>query len=127
VASRGFTDRTSVGGGPHSTNLRTTERIRRVDSDMIEYRITIEDPDTFTAPFTVRTMWTTQPDYYVYEYSCHEGNSAVGGSLSGERAHERRVEEAIAAGLPVPRRSAGMEVYGAPSENAEVFDINQGE
>lgn len=127
VESRGFTDRTSVGGGPHSTNLRTTERIRRVDPDMIEYRITIEDPDTFTAPFTVRTMWTTQPDYYVYEYSCHEGNSAVGGSLSGERAHERRVEEAIAAGLPVPRRSTGMEVYGAPSENAEVFDINQGE
>jgi hypothetical protein len=99
IESRGFTDRTSVGGGgPHSRNLKTTERIRRVDPQMIEYRVTVEDPDTYTAPFTVRTMWTTQPDYYVYEYSCHEGNSAVGGGLSGERAYDRQVAEAIAAG-----------------------------
>ncbi len=38
--------------------MRTTERIRRVDPEMIEYRITINDPETYTAPFTVRTMWT---------------------------------------------------------------------
>ena len=76
----------------------TTERIRRVDPEMIEYRITINDPDTYTAPFTVRTMWTTQPNYYAYEYSCHEGNFAVSGGLAGERAFERQVAEAIAAG-----------------------------
>jgi hypothetical protein len=126
IESRGFTDRTGVGGGPHSRNLRTTERIRRVDPDMIEYRITVEDPDTYPAPFTVRTMWTTQPNYYVYEYSCHEGNSAVAGGLSGERAYEREVAEAIAAGRPVPARS-GSEIYRAPSEGAEVFNINRGE
>ncbi len=126
IETRGFTDRTSVGGGPHSHNLKTTERIRRVDPDMIEYRITVEDPDTYTAPFTVRTMWTTQPNYYVYEYSCHEGNSAVAGGLSGERAYERQVAEAAAAGRPVPARS-GNEIYRAPSEGAEVFDINRGE
>jgi hypothetical protein len=126
IESRGFTDRTSVGGGPHSHNLKTTERIRRVDPEMIEYRITVDDPDTYTAPFTVRTMWTTQPNYYVYEYSCHEGNSAVGGGLAGERAYERQVAEAIAAGRPVPARSGG-EIYRAPAEGAEVFDINRGE
>ena len=126
IETRGFTDRTSVGGGPHSRNLQTTERIRRIDPDMIEYRITVEDPDTYTAPFTVRTMWTTQPNYYVYEYSCHEGNSAVAGGLSGERAYERDVAEAIAAGRPVPARSGG-EIYRAPSEDAEVFNINLGE
>lgn len=127
IESSGFTDRTSMGGGPHSTNLRTTERIRRVDPDMIEYRITVEDPDTYTAPFTVRTMWTTQPDYYVYEYSCHEGNGAVGHSLSGERAYERQVAEAIANGEPVPPRANGLSIYGAPAENAEIFNINAGE
>lgn len=94
---------------------------------MIEYRITIEDPETYTAPFTVRTMWTTQPDYYVYEYSCHEGNGAVGHSLSGEREYERQVAEAIAEGRPVPPRSSGLEVYREPPEDAEVFDINLGE
>jgi len=127
VETRGFNDRTSVGGGPNSTNMRTTERIRRVDPEMIEYRITVEDPDTYTAPFTVRTMWTTQPGYYAYEYSCHEGNFAVGGGLAGERAFERQVAEAQAAGLPVPRRSTGLEVYRDPEEGAEVFDINRGE
>jgi hypothetical protein len=127
IETAGFTDRTSVGGGPHSRNLRTTERIRRIDPEMIEYRITVEDPDTYTAPFTVRTMWTTQPDYYVYEYSCHEGNSAVGGSLSGERAFERQVAEAVAAGRTPPARSSGMQVYRGPSEGAEIFDINRGE
>jgi hypothetical protein len=128
VETGGFTDKTSVGGGaPNSTSLRTTERIRRVDREMIEYRITIDDPATYTAPFTVRVMWTVQPGYDVYEYSCHEGNFAVGGGLSGERAYEREVEEARAKGLPIPRRASMAEIYGAPAEGAEVFDINRGE
>lgn len=127
VESRGFTDDTSVGGGPHSRNLKTIERIRRVDPDMIEYRITVEDPDTYTAPFTVRTVWTTQPDYYVWEYSCHEGNTAVDGGLRSERAYERQVAEALAAGLPVPPRSNGMSIYGEPPDDAQIFNINRGE
>jgi hypothetical protein len=128
VETTGFTDRTSVGGGaPNSTSLRTTERIRRVDPQMIEYRITIDDPVTYTAPFTLRAMWTVQPGYDVYEYSCHEGNFAVGGGLSGERAFERDVAEARAKGLPIPRRASMAEIYGATPEGAAVFDVNKGE
>jgi hypothetical protein len=128
VETTGFTDKTSIASGaPNSTSMRTTERIRRVDPDMIEYRITVDDPVTYTAPFTVRAMWTVQPGYDVYEYSCHEGNFAVSGGLSGERAYEREVEEAQAKGLPIPRRSTMFEVYSAPSEGAEVFDVNKGE
>ena len=127
IEGQGYTDKTSVGGGPHSTKLRTVERLRRVDPDMIEYQITIDDPETYTAPFTVRTMWTTQPNYYMYEYSCHEGNGAVGHALSGERAYERQVAEAIAAGLPIPPRSNGTSVYGEPPSDAEIFDINAGQ
>jgi hypothetical protein len=128
VESQNFTDKTSVGaGGPHSERLKLTERFRRVDPDMIEYHATIEDPGTFEAPFTYRLMITTQPNYEVYEYSCHEGNGAVGHSLSGERAYEREVAEAIAAGKPVPPRANGMNIYRAPSEDAEIFDINAGE
>jgi hypothetical protein len=70
-------------------------------------------------------MITTHEDYDFLEYSCHEGNGAVGHSLSGERAYERQVQEAIAAGLPVPERAGS--VYGAPPANAEIFDINAGE
>jgi hypothetical protein len=128
VETSGFTDKTSVGAGaPNSTSLRTTERLRRIDPQMIEYRITIDDPLTYTAPFTLRTVWTVQPGYEVYEYSCHEGNFAVGGGLAGERAFEREVEEARAKGLPIPRRATMAEIYGAPQEGAEIFDINEGE
>ncbi|HEY8519433.1 MAG TPA: hypothetical protein VIN61_05095 [Gammaproteobacteria bacterium] len=127
IETRGFNGRTSLGGPPSSRSLRTTERIRRVDPEMIEYRITVDDPETYTAPFTVRTMWTTQPGYDVYEYSCHEGNSAVRMGLSGERAYERQVAEALAEGREPPRRSSGLEVYRPPAEDAQVFDINAGE
>ena len=62
-------------------------------------------------------MWTVQPGYEVYEYSCHEGNFAVGGGLAGERAYERDVEEARAKGLPIPRR-ASMAANRFPTETA---------
>jgi hypothetical protein len=126
IESQGFQDRTSVGGAPNSANMRTTERIRRVDPEMLEYRITINDPETYTAPFTVRTMWTTQPNYYAYEYSCHEGNFAIGGGLAGERALDRDKEAAIAAGKPLPERPRAS-IYGNPVEGAQIFDINAGE
>ena len=70
-------------------------------------------------------MITQQPNYEVYEYSCHEGNGAVGHSLSGERAFEKQVSDAIAAGQKPPSRDGN--VYGAPREGAEVFNINAGE
>ena len=128
VESTNFTDKVGVGArGPSSTQLKVTERYRRVDAEMIEYRATIEDPATFEAPFTYRVMITTQPNYEVYEYSCHEGNGAVGHALSGERAYDRQVAEAKAKGLPVPPRGNGQSIYRAPAEGAAVFSINAGE
>lgn len=127
VETMGFDPRVSVGGGTPSDMMRTTERIRRVDPEMIEYRITFDDPETFEEPYTMRIMWTTEPGYYVWEYSCHEGNGAVGNSLSGERAWERDVAEAIANGKEPPQRISGMQVYRGPNEGDEIIDINSGE
>ena len=129
VETTNFTDQTSIGpngnGTRHSAELKLVERFRRVDPDMIEYVATVDDPVAYTAPFTVRLMITKQPGYQTYEYSCHEGNGAVGHSLSGERAFEREVAEAKAKGLPVPTR--GGNVMAPPGEGAEVIDINAGE
>jgi hypothetical protein len=71
-----------------------------------------------------------QPDYEavggIFEYACHEGNTAVDWGLRGERHYEKMVEEAIAKGLPVPpRQPREMTVYGAPNPNAEVRDVNR--
>jgi hypothetical protein len=126
VETANFTDRTSVSGAPHTARLRLTEWFTRVDPEMIEYRFRVDDPDTYVAPFTARYILTTQPGYYLYEYGCHEGNTAVGQGLSGERAYEREVAEARAKGLPIPPRvNRGMEVYGAPGRNAVVRDVNR--
>jgi hypothetical protein len=119
IETTNFTDKTSL-SGLHSDQLKLTERFTRIDPEMIDYRIRVEDPATWTAPFTVRLTITQQPGYQLYEYSCHEGNGAVGYALSGERAYERMVEEAKAKGQPIPPRTMGMEVYsGAAVEGRQ--------
>jgi hypothetical protein len=104
IESQNFTNRTSVGGGPHSEKLRMTERFTRIDPEMVDYEIRIDDPAVYTKPWTMRMTLTTQPDYEVYEYACHEGNNAMRNVLSAERAYEKAAEEAKAKGLPPPER-----------------------
>lgn len=130
VESSNFNDRTNLAGGtPNSEALKLTERFRRVDPEMIEYLVTIEDPVALTAPFTMRLMLTTQPGYLFLEYSCHEGNGAVPNSLSGERAWESQVAEAAAKGLPAPRRAVNHNEIrnGDGVDISDPFDINAGE
>ena len=104
VESRRFTDRTAVGGAPHSTDLHIVERFTRIDPAMIDYTVTVTDPATWVRPWTMRLTITQQPDYEIYEYACHEGNRAMRNALSAERAYEKAVEEAKAKGLPPPER-----------------------
>jgi len=104
VESQNFTDRTAVGGAAHSQQLRMVERFTRVDAEMIDYEIHIDDPATFTKPWTFRMTITSQSGYQIYEYGCHEGNNAMRNALTAERAYEKAAEEAKAKGLPPPER-----------------------
>jgi hypothetical protein len=61
---------------------------------MIDWEIHVEDPATFTAPWTMRLTVTRQPGYEIYEYGCHEGNNAMRNALSAERAYDKAVAEA---------------------------------
>lgn len=130
IETTNLTDKTSIGpngnGVRHSAAMTIIERLTRVDPEMIEYTATVTDPVAYTAPFTYRLMFTTQPGYRLYEYSCHEGNGAVVNALSGERTYEKEVAAAKAKGLPIPERANGRSIYRAPEEGAEIFDINQG-
>ena len=115
----------AIGGVPPSATMKLTERFTRVDPQMIEYRMRIEDSEMVTAPFTMRYMLTTQPDYpEVYEYSCHEGNTAVEHGLKSERMYDKEEADLRARGLPVPPRPTRMEVYGAPDRSLPVRDVN---
>jgi hypothetical protein len=75
-----------------SENLKVTERFTRTGPETILYRFTMEDPTTFTAPFTGELPFTRM-DEMIYEYACHEGNYAMTNILSGERAKEKRQTE----------------------------------
>jgi hypothetical protein len=133
IETTNFTARTFIGsnggGVPNTEQLKLTERLTRVDPAMIEYVARVEDPGAFTAPWSLRVMITTRPDYEVLEYSCHEGNGAVAHSLSGERVYERQVADAKAKGLPIPARAVNHEQIrnGVPGEGQRYFDINAGE
>jgi hypothetical protein len=128
VETTNLTDKLRVGRMAHSTALKLTERFTRIDPDMIDYVVQVDDPRTFVRPWTFRLTLTTQPGYEVLEYSCHEGNLSIANALKGERAYERRVAAARARGEPIPGRDipAGItDIYVAPSAD-DAVDINAG-
>lgn len=129
VETRNLTDKLAIGRYPHSVDAVLTERFTRIDPDMIDYMVSVNDPRTFQAPWTFRLTLTTQPDYEILEYSCHEGNFFVANALRAEQRYQQRVAEARANGEPVPERSVsdgGLQIYQAPSSE-DAVDINAAE
>ena len=74
---------------PTSDALQMTERFTRTGKDTLQYRATVTDPKTWTAPWTVTFPLERDDSYGFYEYACHEGNNAMRNILSGARAAER--------------------------------------
>ena len=73
-----------IGGSRDARRL--VERFTRV-GDVIEYSFTVDDPTTWTAPWTaVQSLRKT--DAPLFEYACHEGNYAAGNILAGARQAE---------------------------------------
>jgi len=72
-----------------SDKLHVIERFKRVDAGTILYRATLEDPDTFTKPWTMEFPFTATPGP-VYEYACHEGNYAMEDIMGGARRMESK-------------------------------------
>jgi hypothetical protein len=71
-----------------SDGLKVTERISRMDADTLLYTFTIDDPQTFTRPWSGEVPFE-KLDELIYEYACHEGNYALANVLSGARAQEK--------------------------------------
>jgi len=75
--------------------LRLVERFRRIDADTIDYQFTVDDPQTYTRPYTVAIPFRrTDTETRLYEYACHEGNHAMINLLEGGRANEQGAVEA---------------------------------
>lgn len=73
-----------------SPGLRLTERFTRTERDTIQYRVTFDDPATWSAPWTAALDLKARPDDAgVFEYACHEGNHGMRYMLSASRHLER--------------------------------------
>jgi hypothetical protein len=83
------------GGNPDT--FKITERFTRVDADVINYEFTIDDPSTWTRPWSARIPWIKiDPDEQMYEYACHEDNFDIVHFLTGARAREKKGETFVA-------------------------------
>ena len=79
-----------VGSGK---NMHLTERFTRISESRLVYEYTINDPTTFTKPFTVAIPMRSTEDQ-IFEYACHEGNYAMEGMLKGARIMEKEQSSA---------------------------------
>jgi len=99
-----------VNGFQGSTpDVKITERFSRTSPDYLNWAVTVDDPNTWTRPWTfmIRLKHT---DDQIYEYACHEGNVSMVGILGGARADERKAAEAAA------KRTAGPAPAAAPKK-----------
>ncbi|MCY4661368.1 MAG: hypothetical protein OXF93_16410 [Acidobacteria bacterium] len=74
-----------------SENLHLVERFTRVSPDVLRHEITLNDPETWTQPWTVELLHTSTMEP-IFEYACHEGNYAMPGILGGARREESEAE-----------------------------------
>jgi hypothetical protein len=93
VETTNFTDATGFQGS--SENMRLTERFTRVDADTILYRFTVDDPSTWTRPWSAEVPWRKAVGP-LFEHACHEGNYGLYNTLAGARAQDKRETDASA-------------------------------
>ncbi len=114
VETTNLTDRTSIGvngiGVHHSAEIRLTERLTRTAVDVITYEIRVEDPRTYTRPFTITLPLTAPAGFRVFPYECHEGNYALANMLSGARAQDKALDDDRRRGIV----REGSQVQGFP-------------
>jgi len=72
----------------HGATLHLIERYTRTARDEMRYEVTVDDPGTFTRPYTA--VLDLKPQGRIFEYACHEGNHGLANILSAARVEDRR-------------------------------------
>jgi hypothetical protein len=75
-----------------SAKLHLVERFSRVNADTLLYEFTIDDPATWTRPWTAQIPMTKSREP-IFEYACHEGNYSLPNILAGARDQEKAVQQ----------------------------------
>ena len=93
VETTNFNDASGVNRA-FTRDARMTERFTRIDARTMRYEVTVDDPRTWTKPWTVSFPLEQDPSFYLFEFACHEGNywsmrSMLGGARLEDRSGER--------------------------------------
>ena len=83
-------------GLPRTESLHVVERFTFRNADVIDYEVTIDDPDIYTSQWRVAMPLNRDATYDLFEYACHEGNYGLANSLSAGRAEDREAAAAAA-------------------------------
>jgi hypothetical protein len=88
VDTTNFDPKTNYQGSRETLHL--IERYTPTDANTLDYQFTVDDPKTFTKPWTVsRPMRRETGMVTIFEYACHEGNYAMTNMLAGARKKEK--------------------------------------
>ena len=84
----------SRGAGGSTRDVQVTERFTRVGPELLQYEYTLDDPATWTRPWTARIFMRPSPGTgIVYEFACHEGNYAIEHALRNARFLEAQASQ----------------------------------
>jgi hypothetical protein len=78
-------------GHPYSSKLKVTQTYRRPNFGTIEHTWTVDDPKTYTQPWTVKDTWSLEPfNTKILEYACMENNmeTLLSGAITPWKAPE---------------------------------------
>jgi len=118
VETTNMTDQTSIGlngnGMRHSADMKITERFTRMAPDELRYEIHVDDPKTYTRPFTIRVPLISPPGFQLLPYDCHEGNYMLAAVLAGERAEDKAIAEDAKKGIVRERKPVQANINAAP-------------
>jgi feruloyl esterase len=95
VETTNFTQRSAYRNANAGT-LRLIERFTPKGPGALEWSLTVDDPSTWTRPWTFSMPLTANDAERIEQYECHEGNHAVFNILSASRAAEREAAAATA-------------------------------
>ncbi|HYK59856.1 MAG TPA: hypothetical protein VEV85_10530, partial [Bryobacteraceae bacterium] len=93
VETTNINNKIGAAGAYFSEAARLIERFTRTGPENLSYDLTIDDPNTWTKPWTIHMPYQLDKSYTVYEYACHEGNYMMLDALTAARQMDAQGKE----------------------------------
>ena len=93
VETTNFLRETSFRNGVTTSDLKLVEKFTRTDAGTLLYDVTVEDPNTWSRPWSYRIPMRAN-DMPIFEYACHEGNYGLENILAGALEKEAAMDAA---------------------------------